>query len=80
MSDTTQVAEMLQVVALATSLPVIAGQGGIAGTQMLALIIRSITLGEVSPSNTSQLLFKEISIGLVHGLARTSSWRSCVHL
>ncbi|CAI8008040.1 Magnesium transporter MgtE [Geodia barretti] len=35
---------MGQVVALAAFLPVIAGQGGIAGTQTLTLIIRSITL------------------------------------
>lgn len=58
-----------QVVALAAFLPVIAGQGGIAGTQTLTLIIRSITLGEVSPANARQLLLKELGLGLVHGLA-----------
>ena len=60
---------MGQVVALAAFLPVIAGQGGIAGTQTLTLIIRSITLGEVSPANARQLLLKELGLGLVHGLA-----------
>ena len=60
---------MGQVVALAAFLPVIAGQGGIAGTQTLTLIIRSITLGEVSPANTRRLLLKEFGLGLVHGLA-----------
>ena len=60
---------MGQVVALAAFLPVIAGQGGIAGTQTLTLIIRSITLGEVSPANTRRLLLKELGLGLVHGLA-----------
>ncbi len=60
---------MGQVVALAAFLPVIAGQGGIAGTQTLTLIIRSITLGEVSPANTRHLLLKELGLGLVHGLA-----------
>ena len=60
---------MGQVVALAAFLPVIAGQGGIAGTQTLTLIIRSITLGEVSPANSRQLLLKELGLGLVHGFA-----------
>ena len=60
---------MGQVVALAAFLPVIAGQGGIAGTQTLTLIIRSITLGEVSPANARQLLLKELGLGLVHGFA-----------
>ena len=60
---------MGQVVALAAFLPVIAGQGGIAGTQTLTLIIRSITLGEVSPADAKQLLLKELGLGLVHGLA-----------
>ena len=59
---------MGQVVALAAFLPVIAGQGGIAGTQTLTLIIRSIALGEVSPANARQLLLKELGLGLVHGL------------
>lgn len=60
---------MAQAVALAAFLPVIAGQGGIAGTQTLTLIIRSITLGEVSSANARRLLLKEIGLGLVHGLA-----------
>ncbi len=60
---------MGQVVALAAFLPVIAGQGGIAGTQTLTLIIRSITLGEISPANTRRLLIKELALGLVHGFA-----------
>lgn len=60
---------MAQVVALAAFLPVIAGQGGIAGTQTLTLIIRSVTLGEVAPANARRLLIKEIGLGLVHGFA-----------
>ena len=58
-----------QVVALAAFLPVIAGQGGIAGTQTLTLIIRSITLGEISPANARRLLLKELALGVVHGIA-----------
>lgn len=60
---------MVQVVALAAFLPVIAGQGGIAGTQTLTLIVRSLALGEISPGNGRRLLLKEMGLGLVHGLA-----------
>ena len=60
---------MAQAVALAAFLPVIAGQGGIAGTQTLTLIIRSITLGEVSSADARRLLLKELGLGLAHGFA-----------
>lgn len=60
---------MARAAVLAIFLPVIAGQGGIAGTQTLTLIVRSIALGHVSSGNTRQLLFKEIGLGLVHGAA-----------
>ena len=56
-------------VALAVFLPVIAGQGGIAGTQTLILMVRSIALGEIGPGSTRRLLTKEIGLGLVHGAA-----------
>ncbi len=36
-----------QVVVLAAFLPVVAGQGGIGGTQTLTLIVRAIALGEL---------------------------------
>ena len=58
-----------KVVILAAFLPVIAGQGGIAGTQTLTVIVRSIALGEVTGANTRRLLVKEVGLGLVHGLA-----------
>jgi magnesium transporter len=57
-----------QAIALAAFLPVIAGQGGIAGTQTLTLIVRSIALGEISDRNTSRLIWKEAGLGMVHGL------------
>ena len=60
---------LAQAVALAAFLPVIAGQGGIAGTQTLTLIVRSFALGEISPGHAKQLLVKEVGLGLVHGLA-----------
>ena len=57
-----------QVVALAAFLPVIAGQGGIAGTQTLTLIVRSLALGEIGSGSTRRLLAKEVGLGLVHGV------------
>ena len=59
---------LAQVVTLAVFLPVIAGQGGIVGTQTLTLVVRSMALGEISGANTKQLLIKEFTLGLVHGL------------
>ena len=60
---------MLQAVALVAFLPVIAGQGGIAGTQTLTIIVRSLALGEISSRNARRLLAKELGLGLVHGVA-----------
>ena len=57
---------MAQAVALAAFLPVIAGQGGIAGTQTLTLIVRSIALGELI-DKPWKLLAKELGLGIVHG-------------
>ncbi|MDP6402154.1 MAG: magnesium transporter [SAR202 cluster bacterium] len=56
-------------VALAAFLPVIAGQGGIAGTQTLTLIVRSLALDEITTVSVRRLLLREIGLGLVHGLA-----------
>jgi len=60
---------IVQMIALAAFLPVIAGQGGIAGTQTLTLIVRSLALGDVTPTDAKRLLLKEVGLGLVHGLA-----------
>ena len=57
-----------RVVTLAVFLPVVAGQGGIGGTQTLTLVIRSMALGEISRKGGFRLLNREISLGLVHGL------------
>ena len=55
-------------VVLAAFLPVIASQGGIAGTQSLTVLVRSFALGEISPGNTRRLLAKEVGLGAVHGI------------
>ena len=55
-------------IALAAFLPVVAGQGGISGAQTLTLIVRSIALGELNAVSTRKLLWKELRLGLLHGL------------
>jgi magnesium transporter len=57
-----------QVVALAVLMPIVAGMGGNAGTQVLALMVRGIALGQVGASNAKVLLWKEIRVGLLNGL------------
>ena len=57
-----------QVVALAVFMPVVAGMGGNAATQTLAVIVRGIALGELTWSNTRQALLKEARVGLGNGV------------
>jgi magnesium transporter len=57
-----------QIVALAVLMPIVASMGGIAGSQTLTLVIRSIALGQLGQSNTRWLMLKEISVGLLNGL------------
>ena len=55
-------------VALAVFLPVIAGQGGIGGTQTLTLVVRSMALGELAERRGMRLLKREVALGLIHGI------------
>ena len=59
---------LTSVVALAAFLPVVAGQGGIGGTQTLTLIVRAIALGELVGVGARRLLLREALLGLLHGL------------
>lgn len=59
---------LAQVVVLAAFLPVVAGQGGIGGTQTLTLIVRAIALGELVGVSAARLLIREAIVGLVHGV------------
>ena len=57
-----------QLVALAVLMPMVAGLGGNAGTQVLALMVRGIALGQVGASNIGTLLWKELRVALLNGL------------
>ncbi|MCM2267572.1 MAG: magnesium transporter [Elusimicrobiales bacterium] len=58
-----------RVAVLAVFLPIIAGQGGNAGTQTLAVVIRGMLMREITPHNAWQLVRTEIFVGFVNGAA-----------
>ncbi|MGH8106450.1 MAG: magnesium transporter, partial [Arenimonas sp.] len=47
-----------QIVALAVLMPIVAGMGGNAGTQVLALMIRGLALGQIGAANVGVLIRK----------------------
>jgi magnesium transporter len=55
--------------ALAIFLPIVAGQGGNAGSQTLTVIIRDMALGEISPGDGWKALLKEFLLGAGNGIA-----------
>jgi magnesium transporter len=57
-----------QVTALAVFMPVVAGMGGNAGMQTLAVIVRGIALGELNIGNSRKALLKEGLVGLGNGV------------
>ncbi len=57
-----------KLVALAVLMPIVAGMGGNAGTQVLALMVRGLALGQVGASNVMVLLWKELRVALMNGL------------
>ena len=58
-----------QVTVLAALLPVVAGQGGNAGAQALAVTLRSLALDGLEPEASRSILSKEARVGLINGLA-----------
>lgn len=61
-------ATITELVALAVLMPIVAGMGGNAGTQVLALMVRGIALGQVGASNIKPLLWKEARVALLNGI------------
>ena len=56
-----------KVVALAILMPIVASMGGVAGTQVLTLMVRGLALGQVGVGNLRALLAKEVLVGVVNG-------------
>lgn len=63
-----------ELVALAVLMPVVAGMGGIAGSQTLTIAIRGIALGQIVKTNIKPLIIKELAVGLLNG----ALWSSIV--
>lgn len=57
-----------ELVALAVLMPVVAGMGGIAGSQTLTIAIRGIALGQIVKTNIKPLLIKELTVGTINGV------------
>jgi len=56
-----------QLTILAVFLPVVAGQGGNAGAQSLAVVMRGIVMREIPKDKFFALVFKEVKIGAING-------------
>ncbi|MEG0360746.1 MAG: magnesium transporter [Longicatena sp.] len=55
-------------VALATVMPIITGMGGNAGTQTLTIVVRGISLGDLTKENAFKILMKEFVVGIFSGI------------
>ncbi len=60
-------ATLEQIVALAVLMPIVASMGGVAGTQVLTLMVRGLALGQVGVGNLRALLLKEVLVGVLNG-------------
>lgn len=56
------------VVALAAAMPIVSGMGGNAGTQSLAVTIRSIALDESDSDEALKISLKYIALGFINGI------------
>ncbi len=57
-----------KIVALAILMPIVAGMGGNAGIQVLALMVRGLALGQIGSANATTLWWKEIRVATIGGL------------
>ena len=57
-----------RMVALATLMPIVAGVGGNAGTQTMAVTVRAIATNQLTDSNTWRTIRREIRVALLNGV------------
>jgi magnesium transporter len=57
-----------QMVALATLMPIVAGVGGNAGTQTMAVAVRAIATNQLTESNTLRTIAREIRVAFLNGV------------
>ncbi len=58
-----------QVAVLAVFQSIVAGQGGNAASQSVAMFVRALALGNIPPGRTMSLLFRQMIVGLFQGIA-----------
>jgi len=61
-------ASIQQVVALAVLMPVVASMGGIAGSQVLTVVIRGMALGQIERRNAVRLVTHEVFVGVINSV------------
>lgn len=57
-----------KVVTLATVMPIVTGMGGNAGTQSLTILVRGLSLGEITKENAIRIFLKELGVGILSGI------------
>lgn len=57
-----------QIVALAILMPIVASIGGNAGTQTLAVVVRSLAARELNANNAPRIILREASTGFLNGI------------
>ncbi len=62
-------ATLAKATVLAAFMPVVAGQGGNAGTQTATIVVRSIAIGDLDVRDLFRAVRKEILVGMANGLA-----------
>ncbi len=61
--------EISRLVALAVLMPIVAGMGGNAGTQTMAVTVRALATNQLTSSNTRRMIFREFRIAAANGIA-----------
>ncbi|MBN8817848.1 MAG: magnesium transporter [Sphingomonas sp.] len=56
-----------RMVALATLMPIVAGVGGNAGSQTMAVTVRALATNQITASNTWRTILREIRVALLNG-------------
>ena len=57
-----------EVVALAILMPIVASMGGNAGTQTLTVAVRALATRDLTQTNASRVIGREVAVGLINGL------------
>ena len=61
--------QLEKMVALAVLVPIVASQGGNAATQTMTVAVRALATRELSSSNAMRVAMREVSVGMLNGLA-----------